>query len=310
MGIYRDITHLPDFRDTVLTIGTFDGVHRGHRAILDEVVQHARREGRESVLLTFEPHPRKLLFPDQSLQLLTPLSGKLELLQAAGIQHIVVVPFTREFAALDARAYVEDFLVARFRPNCIVIGYDHHFGSDRSGNIRLLRALQEQWRYTVYEIPAQLIDDAAVSSTKIRQALGAGDVVQAAQMLGRPYQLSGTVVDGARLGRTIGYPTANIEPADADQLVPATGVYAVRVRWQDRMYDGMLNIGFNPTVTDDGIRRIEVHLFHFNETIYGEELDISFIARLRDEEKFPSLEALKDRLHRDAEEAQAALNEA
>ena len=310
MGVYTDIAQLPDFRDTVLTIGTFDGVHLGHRAILDEVVRHARREHRESVLVTFEPHPRKLLFPEQSLQLLTPLPQKLALIAATGIQHIAVIPFTRSFAAQDARAYIEDFLVARFHPASIVIGYDHHFGHDRTGDIQLLRALQEKLGYRVHEIPAQLIDDAAVSSTKIRKALKAGDVAHAMHMLGRPYLLSGAVYEGARRGRTIGYPTANINPADPDQLVPATGVYAVRVRRQERWHNGMLNIGYNPTVTDEGVMRIEVHIFDFNDTIYGEQLDIRFISRLRDEQKFSGTDALKAQLHQDAAAAAAALQAA
>ncbi len=307
MSIFTDIAQLPDFRDTMLTIGTFDGVHLGHRVILDKLVRHAQAENRESVLITFEPHPRKLLFPDQPLQLLTPLDKKLELITAAGIQHIVVVPFTREFAAMDARAYVTDFLIANFRPAGIVIGYDHHFGHDRTGNIRLLEELQETFGFRVHEIPAQVIDDAAVSSTKIRKALQSGNVKDASEMLGRPYSLSGSVESGAHRGRTIGYPTANIAPDCSEQLIPATGVYAVQVIWQEQLYNGMLNIGYNPTVTTEHIRRIEVHLFDFGRDIYGASLEIRFIARLRDEVRFDSLESLKLQLQKDEQASRSIL---
>ncbi len=307
MGVFTDITQLPDFRDTMLTIGTFDGVHLGHRMILDKLVQQARIENRESVLVTFEPHPRKLLFPDQPLQLLTPLEKKLSLITGTGIQHVVVVPFTRSFAAMSAQDYITDFLVARFRPASIVIGYDHHFGHDRTGNIHLLKKFQETFGFRVHEIPAQLIDDAAVSSTKIRKALMAGHVKDAADMLGRPYSLSGKVEHGARRGRTIGYPTANIQAGYSEQLIPATGVYAVQVVWQGQQHNGMLNIGYNPTVTDEHIRRIEVHLFDFDRDIYGTSLEIHFIARLRDETRFDSLEDLKLQLQQDEQASRRIL---
>lgn len=206
MAVFTDINHLRQFRNAVLTIGTFDGVHTGHRAILNEVVQHAGRVGGESVLLTFEPHPRKVLFPEQPLGILTPLNKKLSLVADTGIDHVVVVPFTPEFANLSAAEYVRKFLVDTFHPHSIVIGYDHHFGHDRTGNIDLLRRLAPEYGYKVLEIPAQLIADAAVSSTRIRKAISAGNVTEAMAMLGRIYTVSGKVVHGNRLGRTIGYP--------------------------------------------------------------------------------------------------------
>lgn len=299
MAVFYDITKLPAFHNAVITIGTFDGVHQGHRAILEELKRLAAERNGESVVLTFEPHPRKLLFPQQSLKLLTPLAKKVALIHEAGIQHVVVIPFTKEFANLNATEYIEQFLVKNFHPDCIIIGYDHKFGHDRTGDISLLKQYAGKFHYHVDEIPAQLIDAAAVSSTKIRKALNDGHVAEATHMLGRPYTIEGTVIAGAQRGRTIGYPTANIKPADPEQLIPANGVYAVRVRHKDVWLNGMLNIGFNPTVTDEKVRHIEVNLFDFDADIYNETLEVAFISKLRDEKKFGSLDELKSALHND-----------
>lgn len=308
MAVHFNIEGLPEFKKAVLTIGTFDGVHLGHKAILHEVVKHAHEVNGESVLITFEPHPRKLIFPNQQLKLLTPLREKIELVSEEGIAHIVVVPFTRDFSNLTADQYIEDFLVKHFHPESIVIGYDHHFGYDRTGNIDLLKKYADKFGYRVFEISAQLIDQAAVSSTKIREALTDGRVADAAHMLGRHYSLNGSVTGGAKLGRTIGYPTANLLPEDPEQLVPANGVYAIHARWNDTSYNGMLNIGHRPTVEKDVKLHIEAHLFDFDNDIYDEQLEILFIARLRDEQKFPSLDALKEQLHRDKESAKKILS--
>lgn len=308
MAVHFNTGSLPAFRNTVITIGTFDGVHLGHKAILQEVVKHATEINGESVLITFEPHPRKLIFPNQPLKLLTPLKDKIALLTSEGIEHIVVAPFTRDFSNLTADQYIEDFLVKNFHPHSIVIGYDHHFGYDRTGNIDLLKKYADKFGYKVYEISAQLIDEAAVSSTKIREALNAGHVSEAAHMLGRNYSLKGHVIGGAKLGRTIGYPTANIQPGDVEQLIPANGVYAIRAVSNGETYNGMLNIGFRPTVTKEIHLHIEAHLFDFNKDIYEQQLEILFIDRLRDEQKFPSIDALKDQLHKDKEEATVKLN--
>jgi len=310
MAIFYDINNLPAFKNPVITIGTFDGVHLGHHVILQQVVAHAKEVKGESVLLTFEPHPRKLLFPDQSLKLITPLQQKLGLITSAGIDHVIVVPFTRDFANLSAEEYILDFLVKKFCPNSIIIGYDHQFGHDRRGNIKLLEAHAGDCNYRVYEISAQLIDEAAVSSTKIRHALQDGHVKEAAHMLGRPYSIKGKVVKGAQLGRTIGYPTANIQPSDPEQLVPANGVYAIRAEYDGRTYNGMLNIGVRPTVSKELTLHIEANLFDFTGDLYDHELEISFIDRLRNEEKFPSIDALKEQLGKDKVAAQKVLNNA
>ena len=307
MAVFTDINNLPSFRNAVLTAGTFDGVHLGHWAILQEVVRHAREVNGESILITFDPHPRKLLFPDQPLGIITPLEQKISLIQERGIDHVVVVPFTREFANLSAAQYIEDFLVHRFHPHSIVIGYDHRFGHDRKGNIQLLQEFATANQYHVTEIPAQLIDAASVSSTRIRKALNDGQVGEATHMLGRAYAVRGLVVHGNKLGRTIGYPTANLQPLDPEQLVPGIGIYAIRAEHKGTRYDGMLSIGYNPTVTDKKEIKIEANLFDFDKDIYGDVLEIQFIRKLRDEQKFPSLEALMQQLHQDKKDTLAVL---
>jgi riboflavin kinase/FMN adenylyltransferase len=308
MGIFYNTDRLPPFRNAVLTIGTFDGVHLGHKTILNEVVQHTIKEGGESVLITFEPHPRKLLHPDQPLRMLTPLDQKIALISEAGIQHIVVAPFTKEFSQLSAKEYISEFLVKHFHPKSIVIGYDHHFGHDRTGDISLLKQLEDEYDYRVFEITAQLIQDAAVSSTKIRQAVEQGRVSNAADMLGRYYSLSGKVVKGAQVGRTMGFPTANIQPSEPEQLLPAKGVYAVLVVHDGKEYKAMLNIGFRPTVNDPvPSLHIEANLLDFDGNLYDKALEVKFVHFLREEQKFPSLEALKEQLGKDRELAMKAL---
>ena len=299
MGVFYDIQHLPDFKNAVITVGTFDGVHLGHKTILKEVTDHAKKVNGESVLLTFEPHPRKLLFPDQALGIITPLHQKIELISRLGIGNIVVVPFTREFASLSAQEYVERFLVGIFHPHSIIIGYDHRFGHDRKGDLKLLEHYAPIDNYELIEIAPKLIDEAAVSSTKIRHFITSGHMEDAANMLGRHYSLTGTVVHGRKLGRTIGYPTANIEPTEKEQILPAIGIYAIQAIHNDIRYNGMLSIGYNPTVTDQRVIRIEANLFDFDKDIYGDLLEIFFIRKIRDEQKFESLDALMEQLRRD-----------
>lgn len=303
MAVFYSTDHLPEFKNAVLTIGTFDGVHKGHQAILNDVIHQAAENDGESVLITFEPHPRKLIYPEQSLQLLTPLEQKIRLILENGIHHIVVIPFDTAFASLSAHEYVADLLVKKFRPACIVIGYDHHFGHDRKGNLALLQEMSQTYGFKVHEIQAQKIDEAAVSSTKIRKALQQGDVTTASMMLGRTYTLKGTVVSGAKIGRQLGYPTANVAPSDADQQIPANGVYAIRAIYNGQSFNGMLNIGIRPTVSEERKLHIEAHLFDFNQDIYDQELELAFVARLRDEKKFGSLDELKAQLANDAEQA-------
>lgn len=301
MAIFYDTKALPTFDRAVITIGTFDGVHSGHKAILNEVVKHAEAVGGESVLITFDPHPRKVLFPDQGMGIITPLAQKLELISAIGIKHIVVVPFTKEFSELSASEYISDFLCGVFRPHTVIIGYDHKFGCDRSGDINLLRAMAPDRGYEVVEIPAHMIQDATVSSTKIRNAIRMGDMESARLMLGRPYSFPGRVVHGKKLGRTLGYPTANLEKTDTDQTLPGNGIYAVNVHYNGGLYGGMMSIGYNPTVSDTPELKIEVNIFDFDKDVYGEILEVVVLKKLRDELKFKSLDRLMDQLRVDKE---------
>lgn len=307
MRIFYGTEQLSIFSKAVITIGTFDGVHQGHKKILQSVVSAAKDIGGTSILITFNPHPRKLIFPNEPLKLLSTLEERLALVKDAGIDVTVVVPFTQEFAAMSADDYIRNFLVKIFKPELIIIGYDHHFGHDRTGDITMLRGYANQFEFEVQEIPAQLISEAAVSSTQVRKAIVAGSVELARQMLGEAYSISGRVVKGAQRGRTIGYPTANIELPDVDKLVPKQGVYAVRVLSGNQVLSGMLNIGINPTVTDETLQKIEVNIFDFTNDIYGQTIVISFIARLRDEVKFESYDALKAQLAEDKKQAQLVL---
>lgn len=307
MAVFYNTDELKSFNNAVITIGTFDGVHLGHLTILQQVVAHAKELGGESIVLTFEPHPRKLLFPDQPIKIITPLEKKIKLITQAGIDHVFVVPFTPSFAALSADAYIKDFLVKNLQPKGIVIGYDHQFGHDRAGNIKLLQAYENELGFRVYEIPAKQIEDAAVSSTKIRNSLAAGNVTDANKMLGRQYSLKGTVVSGAQLGRTLGFPTANVKPADAEQIIPGNGVYAIKAIVGAETFYGMMNIGIRPTVSNELSLHIEAHLFDFNKDIYNQAIEIVFAERLRDEQRFPSLEALKEQLGNDGIHARRAL---
>jgi riboflavin kinase/FMN adenylyltransferase len=307
MKVFYGTDALPQWHNVVLTIGTFDGVHQGHKSILQSVVQEAKAIDGTSILITFDPHPRKLIFPNESLKLLSTLEERLALVGEAGIDVTVVVPFTQQFAAQSAQDYIQDFLLRLFEPQLIVIGYDHHFGHDRTGDIHMLARYAADHHFEVKEISAQLIADAAVSSTQVRKALLAGAVDVAAAMLGKPYHINGKVVQGAQRGRTIGYPTANIQLPDADKLIPQMGVYAVQVYMNQLHYKGMLNLGVNPTVSDTQDLKIEVHIFDFAQEVYGAEMDIYFVARIRDEMKFTSLDELKMQLALDKENAIALL---
>jgi len=295
MAVFHQLNNLPSFTKPVLTIGSFDGVHHGHKVILSEVVKAAKDIGGESILITFEPHPRKIIHPEQPLGLLTAPEQKIELILETGIDHIVVVPFNRDFSMLSATEYVEDFLLKNFNPHTIIIGYDHHFGHSREGNIDLLRKLVP-YNVTIVEISAQLIEEAAVSSTKIRNALLNGGIHIAAEMLERSYSYKATVVHGDKIGRTIGYPTANLKPVYSDILIPGIGIYAVMVEWKGDLYKGMMSIGYRPTVTEEKTLTCEVNILDFNEDLYGQVLTVHFVQYIRGEEKFNSLDDLKKQI--------------
>ncbi len=308
MLIHTNLEGFRGVRRPVLTTGTFDGVHLGHQVILDRLSSVARKENGESVLFTFHPHPRLVLYPhDNDLRLLNTQEEKQHLLEQAGLDHLVVVPFSRAFSRMHADEYVREVLVGQLGVHAVVIGYDHRFGRNREGDINLLRHHGKAHGFRVVEIPAQEIDRVTVSSTKVREALLAGDVAQANAWLGYPYALQGLVVKGDQLGRTIGWPTANIGAIDPHKLIPANGVYAITATTKQGLFQGMMSIGVRPTVTDHGPRTVEAHLFGLQGEIYGEPISVRLHYRLRDELKFESMEAMKYRIAVDKEEALRAL---
>lgn len=297
--------------EKVTTIGTFDGVHIGHQKILKQVVRLAKVKGFVPVVLTLFPHPRMVLQKDDSIKLLNTIEERVELLKAIGIKEVIVKTFTKEFANLSAKDYVKQILVDELNTKHIVIGYDHHFGKNRSANITDLKAYAAQYGFNVEEISAQDIEDVTVSSTKIRNALNKGKVALANSYLGYNFFITGTVIKGKGLGRTIAFPTANIKITATYKLIPSDGVYVVKSSVQNKTVFGMMNIGTNPTV-DGKTRSVEVHFFNFNKDIYNSELKIEFLKRLRNEQKFQNIEALKSQLEIDMENASAfikSLNE-
>lgn len=304
MKIHTDLSSFQGVERPVLTTGTFDGVHKGHQVILQRLNEVARREGGESVLFTFHPHPRLVLHPgDNDLQLLNTRKEKEELLAQAGLDHLLIVPFSRAFSRMHALDYVRDVLVNALRVHAVVIGYDHRFGRNREGDLALLERLGEAYGFAVEEIPAQEIDHVKVSSTKIREALLHGEVERAADLLGYTYMLSGVVVKGDQRGRTIGFPTANITPDDPHKLVPGNGVYAITATTRHGEHRGMMNIGVRPTIDGSGHRAIEAHLFDFDHDIYGEPITVRLRHRLRNEMRFAGLDALKAQLAADRSHA-------
>ncbi|WP_116124234.1 bifunctional riboflavin kinase/FAD synthetase [Lewinella sp. IMCC34183] len=310
MQTYYRLDDLPRFRRAVITIGSFDGVHRGHQQLLKRIRRMAERRGGESVIITFDPHPRTVLQPeDNNLRLLTSTREKIAFCAEEGIDHLVIVPFDRAFSEQSPTEYIEQFLVRNFRPDRIVIGYDHRFGKDREGNVELLRYLSAEHGYEVIEIAAQEVEEITVSSTKIRQALTEGDVRRADQLMGRPYELTGKVVRGQQLGRTIGYPTANLQPEHALKLIPAPGIYAVRAVIDDCLYEGMLYIGDRPVLADGRGTTVELHVFDFRGDLYGKTLTVRFIEYLRGDLALPGMQALGKQLERDERDAREVLRQ-
>ena len=307
MKIYHTLDDFSRLDCAVVTSGTFDGVHLGHQKILIRLKEIAEKSSGETVVITFWPHPRLVLKPDDlTLKLLNTFEEKAELLKEQGIQHLLRIPFTKEFSQISSSDFIRNVLVERIGTRKLVIGYDHHFGKNREGSFDQLKQNAPKYGFEVEEIPRQDIDNMAVSSSKIRKALEEGDVSEAIHLLGRPYSLSGRIIKGDRLGRVLGFPTANIDIDSHYKLVPAEGIYAVIVHYAGIEYGGMMYIGNRPTV--DGVKRsIEVNIFNFEKEIYGEELKVSFEKLLRLDTKFKDLEELKSQLHKDKELALEAL---
>ena len=305
----REITDITTFttqQPTVLTIGTFDGVHLGHQKIIERVVTTARQEGLLATIFTFFPHPRMVVQHDKGLKLIHTLEEKKQLLQQLGVDLLVVQPFNEAFAQLTAEEFVSTILVQHLNVKKVIIGYDHRFGRNRTANINDMRLFGEKYGFAVEEISVQEVDEVSVSSTKIREALNKGDVITAEHYLGAPYSLTGTVVHGLKLGRTLGYPTANIQVTEDYKLIPKDGVYAVYSYIGERKVYGMMSIGKNPTIEGKGAS-IEVYFFDFNGDLYDRELTIYFLKYLREERKFSSVALLKKQLQDDETTARKAI---
>lgn len=307
MKVYHSTEAIPDFRRAVVTIGTFDGVHLGHQQILAQLQQEAKRIDGETVIITFHPHPRKVVAGDrQPIRLINTIAEKIGLLGNNGIDHLVIVPFTPDFAGMTPREYVEHFLVRKFHPHTVIIGYDHRFGKGREGDYRLLEQYSAEFGFELKEIPAHILQESTVSSTRIREALLAGQVEMANALLGYDFFFEGTVVPGDRLGRTIGFPTANLRVEEEEKLVPGNGVYVVELSIDSHpsptLYRGMMNIGIRPTV-DGRQRRIEVNIFDFDADIYGSTLRVYVKKYLRGEQQFNGIDALKAQLALDRDQS-------
>ena len=303
MKIYHHIDEFKAVKNAVVTIGTFDGVHFGHRKIIAGIKELAEASGGETVILTFFPHPRMILHPeDESLKLINTISEKAELLEELGVDHLIITPFSRDFSNQTPQDYIRDVLVKQIGTKKIVIGYDHHFGKDRQGSFTDLLRLGPVYGFDVVEIPEQDIDEIAVSSTRIRKALLNNDIEHANAYLGYPFFITGSVIRGDQLGRKIGYPTANILIEERYKLIPADGIFAVKVNLDSKEYKGMAYIGRRPTV--NGItRNIEVNIFDFDEEIYNRPIRMEFLHFIRGDVKFASLDELKHQLAKDREDA-------
>lgn len=308
MKVYNNIHSLPVFKNAVITIGTFDGVHRGHQQILEQLIKEATAIDGTAVLITFYPHPKQVVSLQKGpLYIINTPEEKYDLLHRRGIEHIVVVPFDTAFAEQTATSYIKDFLADKFHPHTIIIGYDHRFGNNREGDYHLLEQEAETYNFKVKEIPEHVLKNITVSSTKIRASLLQGDLETATAYLGYSYFFSGKVILGNQLGRTLGFPTANLQVQNEQKLIPANGVYAVKIaiKGRDDHFTGMMNIGVRPTV-DGSTRVIEVNIFDFDEMIYDSTLTITLVKYLRREIKFVGLDELKAQLVKDKENAKTS----
>jgi riboflavin kinase / FMN adenylyltransferase len=308
MQVHYELDQLPQFRNAVITIGTFDGVHKGHQQIIDAIQRVAGEIAGETVLITFHPHPRKIVQPDVSLEMINTLEEKIALLTEKGIDHLVVTPFTKEFSAMSAENYISSFLVEKFHPHTIIIGYDHHFGNNREGNFRLLEEKKDRFGYQLIEIPKHVLNEISVSSTSIREAIKCGDLLRAKNLLGYPFSFKGKVVHGEKLGRQLGYPTANLAYTETDKIHLGEGVYAARAIVKGERKSGMLSIGTRPSF-DDTAERVEINLFDFAADIYGEEIEVIPVAYLRGQVKYETISALTDQMEIDKKQSLQLLNQ-
>jgi riboflavin kinase/FMN adenylyltransferase len=296
--------------NTVVTVGTFDGVHRGHRALIDTVIQRSREHGARSVIVTFDPHPRDIINPgSDGIKLLTTLEERCSILADLGIDAMVVIPFTRDFSLLSSEEFIREIIYDKIGVKEFVIGFDHHFGRNREGTIETVQLLGRTLGFGVHVVSKREFADQKISSTAIRNAIMEdGDIPLANELLGWTYRLTGTVIHGDKRGASIGFPTANIKPDHPSKAIPKNGVYAVRTKINGDEYGGMMNIGIRPTFTEEEEATLEVHLFDFDDNIYGKSLEIFFEGRIRDEQKFGGIEAIKRQLKEDKRIAESILN--
>lgn len=307
MKIYEGLAGFTPVKNAVVTSGTFDGVHLGHQKILNRIREIARSIKGETVLITFWPHPRLVLYPDEhNLRLLSTFEEKTKMLRQFGIDHLITIPFTQEFSQMSSQEFIQKVLIESIQTKKLVIGYDHRFGKNREGSFEYLKANSATFGFELEEISRQDVEEIAVSSTKIRKALESGDVKTAESCLGRPYELNGLVIKGQQIGRSIGFPTANIHIPNDYKLIPKDGVYAVEASVDGTLYKAMLNIGNRPTV--DGTKKtVEANLFDFQGDLYDKQITVYFHEFLREEQKFDSLEALKNQLFQDQKAARSLL---
>lgn len=305
MNVFKGFEQVNNISRPILTIGTFDGVHLGHQKIIQQLNEIAENVNGESVLFTFYPHPRMVLFPDNhGLKLIQTQAEKLQKLQRTGLKNVVVYPFSKDFSRVSAVNFIRDFLVNELNVHTVIIGYDHQFGKNREGSLSLLQELAPVYDFNVIEIKAQDIDDVNVSSTKIRTALTSGDIMTANKYLGEPFELTGKVVHGQKIGRSLGYPTANLDLESDVKIIPKDGVYFVKVFLEQRKpFIGILNIGMRPTIYDNEHQTIEVHILDFKEEIYGKHLTLVLLERLRNEIKFDSKDQLQEQIIKDEKQA-------
>ena len=298
MKIYNSLKDFIKIPNAIVTSGTFDGVHVAHQKILQELKEKALAEKGEIVLLTFWPHPRLVLFPETPLQLINSFEEKAELLEKYGVDHLVKIPFTNEFSKISSQDFIQDILIDTIGAHKLIIGYNHRFGKNREGSFEYLKANQHLFPFEIEEISRQEIDNLSISSTQIRRALSIGEIEKANKLMGHPFSLSGDVIHGDKIGTDIGFPTANILVKSRCKLIPADGVYAVKVQVENGKYNGMLYIGSRPTL--EGSRKtIEVNIFDFENKIYGKSISVKFIGEVRGDQKFSNLDALATQLHLD-----------
>jgi len=307
MQVHYGFESYKNIKNPIVTVGTFDGVHFGHQKIIQRLQKIAKKNNGESVLLTFDPHPRKILLNDQGLKLIHTINEKINILENLGLDHLVIYPFTLEFSKFSAKRYIDELLIQKLGTHTLVIGYDHHFGNDREGNIDLLKKYEKSNPFYLEEIKAHEIEEIKISSTKVRSAIEKGNIHLVNDYCGHFYEFSGEVVRGNGIGKTIGTATANIKLNSNEKIIPLDGVYAVVCQIKDANYKGIMNIGFKPTVDEGQKRTVEIHLFDYEKDIYGQDLRTKVIERIRDEVKFNSLKELKSQILKDNEKAKIIL---